>query len=135
MDTIILTKHDWVECDGCGEKIAPVFWNRTFNKETKTYSNDETMEFTFEGREPDLIVEQISQGLTFELCGGYGEFFDCMSEDDVVKITACHDCTAKMFALFYRKTKNLVGLHPSNQKEYMCCDWGWVTINLTEKDM
>ena len=40
MDTIILTKNDWVECDGCGEKIPPVFWNRTFNKETKTYSND-----------------------------------------------------------------------------------------------
>ena len=44
MDAIILTKNDWVECDGCGEKIPPVFWNRTFNKETKTYSNDETME-------------------------------------------------------------------------------------------
>jgi len=125
MDTIILTKNDWVECDGCGEKIAPVFWNRTFNKETKTYSNDETMEFTFEGREPELIVEQISQGLTFELCGGYGEFFDCMSEDDVIKINACHDCAAKMFSLFYRKTNNLTGLHPSDKDDDMCCGWGW----------
>jgi hypothetical protein len=125
MDAIILTKNDWVECDGCGEKIAPVFWNRTFNKETKTYSNDETMEFTFEGREPDLIVEQISQGLTFELCGGYGEFFDCMSEDDVVKITACHECMVKMFSLFDRKTKHLRGLHPSDKDGDMCCEWGW----------
>jgi hypothetical protein len=125
MDTIILTKNDWVECDGCGEKIAPVFWNRTFNKETKTYSDDETMEFDFEGREPDLIVEQISQGLTFELCGGYGEFFDCMSEDDVVKITACHECMVKMFSLFDRKTKHLRGLHPSDKDGDMCCEWGW----------
>ena len=23
MDAIILTKNDWVECDGCGEKIPP----------------------------------------------------------------------------------------------------------------
>ena len=125
MDTIILTKNDWVECDGCGEKIPPVFWNRTFNKETKAYSNDETMEFTFEGREPDLIVEQISQGLTFELCGGYGEFFDCMSEDDVIKITACHECMIKMFNLFHSKTKHLRGLHPSDKTGDMCCEWGW----------
>lgn len=125
MDSIILTKNDWVKCDGCGEKIAPVFWNRTFNNETKTYSNDESMEFTFEGEEPDLILEQISNGLTFELCGGYGEFFDCMSEDDVIKITACHECMTKMFALFYRKTKNMRGLHPSDKSDDMCCEWGW----------
>lgn len=125
MDKIILTKNDWVSCDGCGEKIPPVFWHRTFNKETKTYSNNETMEFECEENEPDLIVEQVSQGLTFELCGGYGEFFDCMSEDDIVKITACHDCMVKMFNLFPRATKHLNGLHPSDKSEGMCCDWSW----------
>jgi len=135
MDTIILTKNDWVACDGCGEKIPPVYWNRTLNKETNQYEPDDETIITPQFSKSEIILNQIDGGLTFELCGGYGEFFDCMSEDDVVKITACHDCTAKMFALFYRKTKNLVGLHPSNQKEYMCCDWGWVTINLTEKDM
>ncbi len=38
-----------------------------------------------------------------------------MSEDDVIKITACHECMTKMFALFHRKTKNMRGLHPSDQ--------------------
>jgi len=125
MDTIILTKKDWVECDGCGEKIPPVFWQRTYNEETKEYSDNESIEFTFKNSEPDIIIEQISQGLTFELCGGYGEFFDCMSEDDVVKITACHNCMVKMFNLFPKATKHLDGLHPSDITDGMCCEWGW----------
>lgn len=125
MDTIILTKNDWVACDGCGEKIAPVFWQRTYNEETKQYSNNEIMEFNYEGEEPNLILEQISQGLSFELCGGYGEFFDCMEEDDIVKITACHDCMVKVFTIFHRVTKRLSGLHPTDNGDSRCCEWSW----------
>ena len=135
MNLITLTKKDWVECDGCGEKMPPVFWNRTLSKETNEYLPNEEMEINTDIRENDIILNQIDGGLTFELCGSYGEFFDCMEEDDVIKITACHDCAVKVFTLFNRKTKNLSGLHPSYKKEYMCCDWGWVTIRLTEKDM
>lgn len=125
MEEIILTKKDWVECDGCGKKIPPVFWDKTLNKKTNEYeSNDETI-ITPQFSNSEIILNQIDRGLTFELCGGYGEFFDCMSEDDLVKITACHDCTAKMFALFYRKTNNLNGLHPSDKGDDMCCGWGW----------
>jgi hypothetical protein len=48
-----------------------------------------------------------------------------MSEKDIIKVNACHDCTVKLFALFPNKTKNLNGLHPSRCEDDLCCDFAW----------
>ena len=76
------------------------------------------------------ILNQIVGGLSLEICGGYGEFCDCLFEEDIIKLTICHDCTSKMFSLF-NKTKKLSGLHPSSSTKEgeFCCEWGWSSKN------
>ena len=125
---IILTKEDWF--DGCGVKMQPEFWKKIWDEETETYIVQDQMEARLINGDIYPILNQIDGGLSFELCGGYGEFFDCMTEDDIIKLCICHDCTSKMFSLF-NKTKKLSGLHPSSSTKEgeFCCEWGWSSKN------
>jgi hypothetical protein len=109
MSKIILSKKDWRECDGCSEKIKPVFWNRVWDDETNGMIDAEETELDTDFMLPNTLLKQLDGGVSFELIGSYDEFFDCMSEKDIIKINACHDCTAKLFALFPNKTKNCLG--------------------------
>jgi len=122
---VILSKKDWRECDGCGEKIKPVYWNRVWDDESNDMIDAEETEVDTDFMFPNTLINQLDGGLSFELVGGYDEFFDCMSEKDIIKINACHDCTKKLFALFPNKTKQLDSLHPSRYENDLCCDWAW----------
>ncbi|CAB4135661.1 hypothetical protein UFOVP573_52 [uncultured Caudovirales phage] len=127
---IILTKEDWFDCDGCGVKMQPEFWKKTWDQESESYIVQDQMKARLIDGDIYPIMNQIDGGLSFELCGGYGEFFDCMTEDDIIKLCICHDCASKMFSLF-NKTKKLSGLHPSSSTKEgeFCCEWGWSSKN------
>ena len=127
---IILTKENWFDCDGCGVKMQPEFWKKTWDQESESYIVQDQMKARLIDGDIYPIMNQIDGGLSFELCGGYGEFFDCMTEDDIIKLCICHDCTSKMFSLF-NKTKKLTGLHPSSSTKEgeFCCEWGWSSKN------
>ena len=34
---LILTKEEWFNCDGCGVKMLPEFWKKTWDEETETW--------------------------------------------------------------------------------------------------
>ena len=127
---IILTKEDWFNCDGCGVKMLPEFWKKTWDEETETYIIQDQMEARLIDGDIYPILNQIVGGLSLEICGGYGEFCDCLFEEDIIKLTICHDCTSKMFSLF-NKTKKLSGLHPSSSTKEgeFCCEWDWSSKN------
>ena len=127
---IILTKEDWFDCDGCGVKMQPEFWEKVWDEKSQSYLIQDQMKARLINGDIYPILNQIDGGLSFELCGGYGEFFDCMTEDDIIKLCICHDCTSKMFSLF-NKTKKLSGLHPSSSTKEgeFCCEWGWSSKN------
>jgi hypothetical protein len=125
MSKIVLSKKDWLKCDGCGEKIKPVFWGKTWDDESNSIVDSEEFEVDTNFMTGYSVINQLDGGLSFELNGGYDEFFDCVSESDIIKINSCHDCTTKLFALFPNKTKKLNGLHPSRYDDDLCCDFAW----------
>ena len=125
MSKIILNKENWLKCDGCNEKIKPVFWGKVWDDETNYWIDSEEFEVDTNFMTAYSVINQLDGGLSFELKGGYDEFFDCLDASDIVQINSCHDCITKLFALFPGKTKNLNGLHPSRYEDDLCCDWAW----------
>ena len=83
---IILTKEDWFSCDGCGVKMLPEFWKKTWDEETETYIIQDQMEARLIDGDIYPILNQIVGGLSLEICGGYGEFCDCLFEEDIIPI-------------------------------------------------
>lgn len=94
----IYSKKDWLNCDGCNIKLEPVFWEKEWNDKEQQNILKET------SREP-VILDQINDGLSFNIYGGYGEFFDSLIAGHL-KLNLCKNCCNKMFNLF-NKTKNM----------------------------
>ena len=94
MSKVILSKKDWHECDGCGEKIKPVFWNRVWDDESNDMIDAEETELDTDFMFPNTMLNQLDGGLSFELVGGYDEFFDCMSEKFNESFLGCPACNA-----------------------------------------
>lgn len=94
----IYSKEDWLDCDGCNIKLEPVFWEKEWDADKINLSCKET------SIEP-VILDQINDGLSFNIYGGYGEFFDSLIAGPL-KLNLCKNCCNKMFNLF-NKTKNM----------------------------
>jgi len=97
-DIKVLTKNDWLDCDGCNKKLEPVFWEKEWNDQQQDYILKETCS-------KEIMLNQINDGLNFKIYGGYGEFFDSFIAGPI-ELNLCKDCCEKMFLLF-NKTKKL----------------------------
>ena len=68
---------------------------------------------------------QVKGGLTIELHGYYGGFFDQFYNSPAVSETICHDCAAwlaREFPVFARMLAPFEsGAHPGEH----CCPYGW----------
>lgn len=75
-------------------------------------------------------------GSEIEIIGGYGQFYDALSDDEIIKATLCHDCTLKLFRSI-PKLKNLRGLHSVSylSENYpLCCEYSWTIDQDSKKD-
>ena len=90
-------KKDWLDCDGCDVKLEPVFWEKEWDSDRLNLLCKETStEF--------VNIDQITDGLSFSIEGGYGEFFDSHMSGPIT-LNLCKSCCNKMFMLF-EKTRN-----------------------------
>ena len=101
----VYTKKDWLDCDGCDEKLIPVFWEREWDEEKKEVILKET------STQP-INFDQINDGLSFSIEGGYGEFFDSYMSGPIT-LNLCKSCCSKMFMLL-KKTRNIFMLEGDN---------------------
>jgi len=96
-------------CTSCSEEIIPVF-----------------EQFPFQ----DDKLWQIDNGLSFDIFGGYGEFFDTIGEKDRLKISLCHSCAVKVMKIVDPNLTQKGGHYTINSDGSRCCEWCF-----TDKDI
>ena len=101
----IYTLKDWLDCDGCNVKLMPVFWDYYYDNEGKKFIKETATD--------PINFDQINDGLSFSIEGGYGEFFDSLMSGPL-KLNLCKDCCNKMFMLF-KKTRDTFVLESEKQ--------------------
>lgn len=102
----VYTKKDWLDCDGCGIKLEPVYWDKEWDSDKLNLICKETS--------TDFICKnQITDGLSFSIEGGYGEFFDSLMSEPL-ELNLCKNCCNKMFMLF-KKTRDTFVLESEKQ--------------------